>query len=206
MDRSLQVFTLAGGSQEDTQAAISPESDQEDSRREGGRGDSKPKTTQRVINVIKRVVKGGIQPVLKISKATGPAGGIHARGWLGALDAPLVHAEAGPVRFPARYNEENGNAYITTTATSPSLSWRSVTDDTKSAWTVPLDSIVELSKVGGTGWKRKFVVAWAADHEVADGLVLKTNQGREFYLTAITMRDEVFNRLLSIGSQTWEIC
>lgn len=161
--------------------------------------------THRVANGLKHIIKGGVQPVLKIGKVAAQIGGKHSKGSLGAFDAPAINAEAGPVCFPARYSEENGNAYITTTATTPSISWRRGIGDARSSWIVALDDIVELRKVGGMGWKRKFVISWATDCEVADGLVLKDRQGTEFSLTAIAMRDEVFNRLLSTGSQTWEM-
>ena len=60
--------------------------------------------------------------------------------------------------------------------------------------------------MGGLGWKSKLLVGWATGKEVVDGLVIKDiSHDEEWHLTAVSLRDELFNRLLSIGSQMWEI-
>ncbi|PHH58401.1 hypothetical protein CDD80_2383 [Ophiocordyceps camponoti-rufipedis] len=61
-----------------------------------------------------------------------------------------------------------------------------------------------MIKVGGLGWKSKMVVGWALDGHVVDGLVVKTKTGEQRHLTAVMVRDELFNRLVAIGSQMWE--
>jgi hypothetical protein len=48
------------------------------------------------------------------------------------------------------------------------------------------------------------VVAWATDREIADGILIIDRHGKQYHLTAISLRDELFNRLISIGSQMWE--
>jgi hypothetical protein len=64
--------------------------------------------------------------------------------------------------------------------------------------------IQEIKKVGGLGWKSKMVVGWAMDREVADGLLVTDKTGNQKQLTAIALRDELFNRLVAIGAQMWE--
>jgi hypothetical protein len=48
------------------------------------------------------------------------------------------------------------------------------------------------------------VVGWATDKDIADGIIVRDEQGRELHLTAIALRDEFFNRLIAIGGQMWE--
>ena len=48
------------------------------------------------------------------------------------------------------------------------------------------------------------VVSWATGREIADGLLIIDKSGKEYTLTAIPLRDELFNRLIAIGAQMWE--
>jgi hypothetical protein len=73
------------------------------------------------------------------------------------------------------------------------------------AWTVAIGDVLELRKVGGLGWKSKLIVGWALGSEVVDGIIVKTRGGDELHLTAISTRDDLFNRLISMGGQMWEV-
>jgi hypothetical protein len=52
--------------------------------------------------------------------------------------------------------------------------------------------------------KAKLVVGWSLDREVKDGLEITTAEGAKFKITAVPFRDELFNRLIALGSQKWE--
>lgn len=56
----------------------------------------------------------------------------------------------------------------------------------------------------GLGWKSKLVVGWALDREVADGLEIVDKLGNHYLVTAMVLRDELFNRLIAMGGQKWE--
>jgi hypothetical protein len=84
------------------------------------------------------------------------------------------------------------------------LSWTSDIEDVNPAWTVAIEDIGELKKIGGLGWKSKILVGWAMEREVVDGLVVRTKDGKEYHLTAVMIRDELFNRLIAMGHQMWE--
>ncbi len=58
--------------------------------------------------------------------------------------------------------------------------------------------------MGGLGWKAKMVVGWATDREIADGLLIVDKNGDHKQLTAIALREELFNRLIAMGKQMWE--
>lgn len=57
-----------------------------------------------------------------------------------------------------------------------------------------------LKKLGGLGWKAKLVVGWALDREVADGLEIVDKLNNHYIVTAMVLRDELFNRLIAMAS------
>ncbi|TKY84930.1 hypothetical protein EX895_006010 [Sporisorium graminicola] len=147
-------------------------------------------------------------------------------------EAAKRYAADGPVKFQARYKGKRGHVYILTTAATPSVAFErkgnasplhaaaaaskgsSPTSAAENAqrlvqqrgasFSIAIDEIKEIHKVGGLGWKGKLVVGWALGGEVADGIEIVDKQDKVYKLTAMGRRDEVFNRLLSLGKQKWE--
>lgn len=148
-------------------------------------------------------------------------------------EASKKYASDGPVRFQARYKGKKGHIYILTTAATPNVAFErkgnaspvhaaaaaatkgsSVTSAAETAqrlvqqkgaaFSIAIDEIKEIHKVGGLGWKGKLVVGWALGGEVADGIEIVDKQDNVYKLTAMGRRDEVFNRLISLGKQKWE--
>jgi hypothetical protein len=162
------------------------------------------KKSERILNLLRNTTAGGVHTALTADRAKAAAGRKHAlarRGVVRTSSSPPT----GPVCFPARYKGEKGHVYITETSTSPALSWTSdIHDPKKTRWTVAVGDVVEVKKVGGLGWKSKIVVGWALGREIMDGLMVKTETGEEWHLTAVEMRDELFNRLIAMGTQMWE--
>ena len=76
--------------------------------------------------------------------------------------------------------------------------------DVHPEFTMSISDIRELRKVGGYGWKSKMVIGWATGREVLDGLEITDKDGKKVILTTIKGRDELFNRLLSMGNHKWE--
>lgn len=83
-----------------------------------------------------------------------------------------------------------------------------------------MQDVKELQKRGGYGWKAKLIVGWALEREVQDGLTVIDRKGNkvttctvissnkstnkwQWELTAMPLRDELFNRLAAMGSQKW---
>lgn len=77
-------------------------------------------------------------------------------------------------------------------------------EDLHPAWNVPVDEIRELKKLGGYGWKAKLVVGWSLDKVVQDVLEIVDRKGNRWVVTACPLREELFNRLCSMGGQKWE--
>ncbi|KAH7305979.1 hypothetical protein B0I35DRAFT_111005 [Stachybotrys elegans] len=189
-----------GATEEEIHEAIQPVPDTHGS--DGAQ--EKPNKGHRIMKFFKGTTKGGIQTLLTADKAKAAAGGRHAKNRKGVVRSMNYKPETGPVSFPARFKGQKGFVYITATATSPALSWTADIEHMKPAWSVPIGQIEQLRKVGGLGWKSKLVVGWAMKREIMDGLVVKTRMGEEYHLTAISTRDELFNRLIAMGDQMWE--
>lgn len=185
---------------------------------------TKPKKKgHRLLAAFKSVTKGGVETALGTDRLKAAAGAEHAKNRLGVLkdgtDDP-----AGPIRFPSRYKGRKGHAYITATATTPALSWTTEKEDIDPVFSIAIADIMvssinmpvhverykltqqqqEIKKVGGLGWKSKLVVGWATSREIADGLLVIDKAGDRKQLTAIALREELFNRLISMGAQMWE--
>jgi hypothetical protein len=146
------------------------------------------------------------------------AGSEPARERLGVIPAARDAVPvSGPVEFEARWEGHKGRVYISTSgATVPVVAFgkgeRMGTvriggeerEDLQPVWSVPVADVVEMRKIGGYGWKAKLVVGWSMEREVKDGLVLRTVGGDEYKITAVPLRDELFNRLVAMGGQKWE--
>lgn len=65
-------------------------------------------------------------------------------------------------------------------------------------------TLQEIKKIGGLGWKSKLIVGWSTSQEIADGVLITDKEGNERHLTAIALREELFNRLVAMGNQMWE--
>lgn len=156
------------------------------------------------MNFLKGTTKGGVTSALTIDKAKAKVGAHHAKNRLGVVKGTEPNPETGPIRFPARFKGKKGHAYITATATTPAVSWTTDINDVHPAWSVSIGEISEIKKMGGLGWKSKIIVGWATGREIRDGLVINTTDGKEYHLTAVVLRDELFNRLISMGTQMWE--
>lgn len=124
----------------------------------------------------------------------------------------------GPVEFEARYKGKRGVAVIDSSKEPPVLYF---TTDKKEddihmesrksssvLFTMPVTDIRQMKKQGGMGWKGKLVVGWAmGSKEVVDGLFIVGKDSKQSYqLTAMGMRDQLFNRLIAIDGQVWERC
>jgi hypothetical protein len=79
---------------------------------------------------------------------------------------------------------------------------------------VPIDDIIALKKVGLSTVKQT-ALSWALDSEGAGGTGLEVKIKRRpidsepveetLELTSIVRRDELFNRLIALGTQRWQM-
>jgi hypothetical protein len=135
----------------------------------------------------------------------------------------------GPCVFSARLHGEKGHVVLVNSATSPCIYFaptdtqhstvkRHLPDslhrkeedgsdsdiDSHSKFPIGLADIVEMRKMNGYGRKGKFVLEWALERDMLDGLEITDKQGKKCALTAIKGRDQLFNRLVAMGRHRWE--
>jgi len=101
---------------------------------------SKKKPGRRILAAFKSVTKGGVETVLGTDRLKAAAGGEHAKNRLGVLQDGQ-NSNAGPIEFPARYKGKKGHAYITTSATSPALSWTTAKEDLDPVFSIAIADI-----------------------------------------------------------------
>ncbi|KAK1833451.1 hypothetical protein QBC39DRAFT_380633 [Podospora conica] len=175
------------------------------------------KKGSRILGFFRGTTKGAVQTAIGTDTVRAKAlGSRHARDRLGAVPPRGDEVPRnGPVEFGARYEGKKGHVYLSTAATAPMLAFSAsepgtVTiagrerEDLKPLWSVAVSDIVEVKKIGGYGWKAKLVVGWSMEREVKDGLEIVTGDGGRYRITAVALRDELFNRLVAMGAQKWE--
>ncbi|KAJ6786958.1 hypothetical protein PWT90_04595 [Aphanocladium album] len=158
-----------------------------------------------VLGFLKSTVKGGVKTALAVDRTKAAAGAHHAKERKGVVNYNSDYPKNGPVCFDSRYDGRKGFAYLTETSTTPALSWSVKADDVRPEWSILLSDIEQLKKVGGLAWPNKVVVGWSLQKQVVDGLLIRTSDGKRYHLTAVFKRDELFNRLLAMGDQMWEL-
>lgn len=163
---------------------------------------------EKIIGFFKGFTRAGVQTNLGTDQVRAAAGSKHAKHRLGVLPKKKedIHTAC---EFKCRYDGKRGYAVLTTSATVPCISFSSHRNkdglqEMKPVFSVPLNEIRGLKKVGGFGWKAKMVVGWAMEREVADSLEIFTKSGETYKLTAMPGRDELFNRLISSHGHIWE--
>jgi hypothetical protein len=106
----------------------------------------KKKVGSRILGLFKGVTKGGVETMLGTDRLKAAAGAEHAKKRLGVLKSGEMKP-AGPVTFQARYKGKKGHLYITTTATSPALSWTTEKEDIDPVFSIAIEDIkVSFSK------------------------------------------------------------
>ncbi|KAI9802475.1 MAG: hypothetical protein M1825_002860 [Sarcosagium campestre] len=165
-----------------------------------------------IVSMFKKSTRAGVTTLLGADRLKAAAGSDHARHRKGVLPRPDL-PRSGPVDFQARFNGKRGRVHLSTAATIPLISFTPEPTSTaksgeaeslKAPFSIAIADIAEVQKVGGFGWKAKLVVGWALDREIADGLAIVDVSGNRTVLTAIPLRDELFNRLIAMGGQIWE--
>ncbi|KAL3436858.1 hypothetical protein BDV09DRAFT_32285 [Aspergillus tetrazonus] len=172
----------------------------------------------KLLSFFRGTTAAGIESKLAISHARAEIGDLHAKNQKGVLRKKgLETLPMGPVEFDARYQGHRGMAiidsshepallYFTTDETAQLGDYRMESRKNGSVYfDIPVSDIKEMRKIGGMGWKGKLVTGWAVGgKEVVDGILVKgKHPHQEFQLTAVTKRDELFNRLVAIDGQVW---
>lgn len=100
----------------------------------------KKKHGRRILALLKGTTKGGVETMLGTDRLKAAAGAQHAKNRLGVLKSGPMRP-SGPVEFRARYQGKKGHLYITTTATSPALSWTTEKEDIDPVFSIAIEDI-----------------------------------------------------------------
>lgn len=174
------------------------------------------KEPHKLLRIIKGAAKGGVKAAVTFDKVRAKLGHDGAKNRAGAVPSKNANVIAGPFEFSARYLGEKGFVSIDTSAAVPFLAFNKtsakqvggVTTDPvqlQPVWIMPISEIKEIRKHSGYGFKSKLAAGWALDEEISDAIGLQDRAGNKFAVTAIPQRDAVFNRLIAIGTQKWEV-
>lgn len=178
----------------------------------------------KILSAFKTTTAGAVETKLTSDTVRATMGSRHAKDKLGVLPSRAeVRRKAieGPVEFKGRYRGRKGAVYIDSSVSpatgprrpaSPCVYFTTHLDGDEVVesmprdpdWAVSIADITEVKKIGGLGWKGKIIVGWATNREVKDSLEIVTKDGHKYRTTALKERDELFNRLVSMGQQVWE--
>jgi hypothetical protein len=166
----------------------------------------------KLLNFFKGTTRGAVKTAIGTDTVRAKAGSAPAKNRLGVIPGSDkktgLGESAGPVEFEGRYDGQRGRVILDRSgATVGILAFVKGGGDERRlepVWSVAVEDVVEMKKIGGYGWKAKLVVGWSMGREVKDGLVVRTGSGEEYQITAVPLRDELFNRLVAMGGQKWE--
>lgn len=188
-----------------------PQTDAETWSNDDSNGDSstKSKKGSKLIGLIKDTLKVTVQGAMVADYVRAIAGSERSKLRLGAVGRKPERETDGPASFTARHHGKKGHVIVTASATQPCVSFVRHKDspfvNEKPIFTIAIDDIPEIRKIGGYGWKGKLIVGWVLSSEVADGIEITDKSGAIRRLTAVPRRDEVFNRLIAVSpKQYWE--
>lgn len=170
----------------------------------------------RIMRFLKGATKLGVKSAIAFDKTRAKLGHSGAQRRSGVV--PKKHADPimGPYEFDGNYEGQEGFLYLDTNTAPPLLAFNKVSTRSmsgsiadvaqlKALWSLPVSDIKEIRKHSGYGFKSKLIAGWALDKELHDSLSLLDRDGRSWLVTAIPHRDAVFNRLIAIADQRWEV-
>lgn len=174
-----------------------------------------------MIKMFKGTTATGVETKLAANYAMAGLGRRHAKDHLGILHKKgLTPSPRGPVEFQCRYKGKKGTAVIdcssdegavlffTSEPSSLGPGPPTIANAKKVLFSIPVNDIRHMKKIGGMGWKGKLIVGWAeAEKEVIDGLqIIGKDPKQDFRITAMKTRNQLFNRLAAMGDQVWAFC
>lgn len=165
-----------------------------------------PDRVQRFVGFVKRISKRGVKVVNKIDEMKAKDGNENAQQRLD-LGQTTNSSEvmAGPIRFPACYEDNNGYLYVSTAENKPYVRWGRSEKDLEHEWAVLVDDIADLSKVDGINSTHQKFIRGVLDKDAIDGIAITVKDGTRYHISKVVRRDVLFNRLIGLGNQVWEL-
>ncbi|KAK7205107.1 hypothetical protein BZA70DRAFT_279078 [Myxozyma melibiosi] len=173
---------------------------------------------RKFLSVARKAAKFSVSTMIAVDQVRAKVGRSEtSRARLGALSGESDASLRTPVKSSARFNGKRGYFFVfapegrtherdVCCGFVSEMLWRN-SRETDVEFAFSISDIVELRKVGGLGWKTEMIAGWALQRSVKDGLSITLDYDgvkREYVINAVEDRDVIFNRLLSMGPQTWE--
>lgn len=159
------------------------------------------KEPHKVLRMMKGAAKLGIRASVVVDKTRAKLGHPGAKNRMGVVPSEETEPVIGPTVFDA-YHEGQAGILSISSAASPTLSFSAKNEV---VWSLPISEITALRKHSGYGFKTKLAAGWALDKRLSDSLGITDVRGNEWAVTAIPKRDALFNRLIALGEQRWEL-
>lgn len=189
----------------------------------GTDGSNDHKVARKLAKIMRSSAKVGAKAFLAVDKAAAKLGSSSAkeRSSHTPIESRKVIEAKGPWVFTAKHDGETGylsiqkdsvnNTALLSFSKSPppflkdSASASEIEGpNTKDALvSIDIAKIAELRRVSGYGWKSKITFSYLLDQKIMDAILVVDEHGTEWLFTAMPLRNEVFNRLASIGPQKW---
>lgn len=187
----------------------------DDSSSSKSSGSKTGKKRHRILSAARSAAKFSVSTMMAVDHVKARVGRSEtSKARLGVLANENETRIKTPVKCGARYNGKRGYIFIYSSGDRQHMCcgfvtesmWRN-TKETDVEFAFSVNDIVEIKKVGGLGWKTEMLAGWALQRNIRDGLFITTDFGgqkQQYVINAIENRDMIFNRLIAMGSQTWE--
>lgn len=163
------------------------------------------KEPHKILRLMKGAAKLGIRSTVALDRTRAKIGHTGAKNRIGVVPSKKHNPILGPIEFDAYYEGLSGFLTIDSAKNLPTLAFAKATAKHEIVWSLPVSDITALRKHSGYGFKTKLTAGWALDKRLSDSLGITDSRGHEWAVTAIPKRDALFNRLIAIGEQKWEL-
>lgn len=163
------------------------------------------KEPHKILRLMKGAAKLGVRGTVALDKTRAKLGHAGAKNRVGVVPGKIHDPIIGPITFDAYHEGQAGFLTINSSVASPTLAFAKATAKNDVVWSLPISKITALRKHSGYGFKTKLTAGWALDKRLSDSLGISDSSGNEWAVTAIPHRDALFNRLVAIGEQRWEL-
>jgi len=217
IEEAIEPSQVPNGQSPSSQPANPNKTSQENDAEESGK--PKHRHLSRIIDIFKGNTKAVVETKLAVDHVRATAGSHKARGHLGVLPEKKNLIYSGPREFIARFDGKKGWLSITSPSSSSKEERRlifttlnprnqpstiDISNQNQAEWSIEIRNIHRLKRA--TAFVSKMIeraVDWNEEAELLGSLEIEDEGGKTWRFTALTERDELFNRLVAVGNQKW---